>query len=176
MSAYAAGVLTAERSVADYYETAVLSSGRTSPVKIANWLSGDLFGLLNESATEIDQSKVSPEALARLVDLVESDAISAATGKTVLEALFNQGGSPDSIVEQEGLTQLQDQDSIRPIVEQVLSDSPDQVAAYLAGKTTLSEWFLGQVMKATQGKAAPAAVRLELDRALGELEEHQSGR
>ena len=176
LSAYAAGVLTAERSVADYYETAVLSSGRTSPVKIANWLSGDLFGLLNESATEIDQSKVSPEALARLVDLVESDAISAATGKTVLEALFNQGGSPDSIVEQEGLTQLQDQDSIRPIVEQVLSDSPDQVAAYLAGKTTLSEWFLGQVMKATQGKAAPAAVRLELDRALGELEEHQSGR
>ena len=108
--------------------------------------------------------------------LVESDAISAASGKKVLEVLFAQGGSPDSIVEQEGLTQLQDQDFIRPVVEQVLSDNPGQVAAYLAGKTTLSEWFLGQAMKATQGKADPGAVRLELDRALGELEENQSSR
>ncbi len=176
LSAYTAGVLTAERSVAEYYEAAIRSSGGTSPVKIANWLSGDLFGLLNESATEIDQSKVSPEALARLVTLVESDAISAASGKKVLEVLFAQGGSPDSVVEQEGLTQLQDQDSIRPVVEQVLSDNPGQVAAYLAGKTALSEWFLGQAMKATQGKADPGAVRLELDRALGELEENQSSR
>ena len=176
VSAYAAGVLTAERSVADYYEAAIRSSDGASPVKIANWLSGDLFGLLNESAIEIDQSKVSPKALARLVTLVESDAISAASGKKVLEVLFAHGGSPDSIVEQEGLGQLQDQDSIRPIVEQVLSDNPDQVAAYLAGKTALSEWFLGQAMKATQGKADPGAVRLELDRALGELEKNQSGR
>jgi aspartyl-tRNA(Asn)/glutamyl-tRNA(Gln) amidotransferase subunit B len=176
LSAYTAGVLTAERSVAEYYEAAIRTSGGTSPVKIANWLSGDLFGLLNESATEIDQSKVSPEALARLVTLVESDAISAASGKKVLEVLFAQGGSPDSVVEQEGLTQLQDQDSIRPVVEQVLSDNPGQVAAYLAGKTALSEWFLGQAMKATQGKADPGAVRLELDRALGELEENQSSR
>jgi aspartyl-tRNA(Asn)/glutamyl-tRNA(Gln) amidotransferase subunit B len=176
LSAYAAGVLTAERSVAEYYEAAIRSSGGASPVKIANWLSGDLFGLLNESATEIDQSKVSPEALAQLVTLVESDAISAASGKKVLEVLFAQGGSPDSVVEKQGLTQLQDQDSIRPIVEQVLSDNPGQVAAYLAGKTALSEWFLGQVMKATQGKADPAAVRLELESALRQLEEHQSSR
>ena len=176
LSDYAAGVLTAERSVAEYYEAAIHSSGGASPVKIANWLSGDLFGLLNESATEIDQSKVSPEALARLVTLVESDAVSAASGKRVLEVLFAQGGSPDSVIEQEGLTQMQDQDSIRPVVEQVLSDNPGQVAAYLAGKTALSEWFLGQAMKATQGKADPGAVRLELGRALGELEENQSGR
>jgi len=176
LSAYAAGVLTAERSVAEYYEAAIRSSSGSSPVKIANWLSGDLFGLLNESATEIDQSKVSPEALAQLVTLVESSAISAASGKKVLEVLFAQGGSPDSVVEQEGLTQLQDQDSIRPVVEQVLSDNPGQVAAYLAGKTALSEWFLGQVMKATQGKADPTAVRLELESALSGLEENQSSR
>ena len=176
LTAYTAGVLTAERSVANYYEKAVESAKETSPVKIANWLSGDFFGLLNESATEIDQSKVSPEALARLVTLVESDAISAASGKKVLEVLFAQGGSPDSVVEQQGLTQLQDQDSIRPVVAQALSDNPGQVAAYLAGKTALSEWFLGQVMKATQGKADPAAVRLELEAALFELEENQSGR
>ena len=176
LSEYTVGVLTAERSVADYYESAVKSSDDVSPVKIANWLSGDLFGLLNESSTEIGQTKVSPEALARLVTLVESNAISAASGKTVLETIFVQGGSPDSIVEQEGLTQLQDQDSIRSVVDHVLTDNPGQVSAYLAGKTALSEWFLGQVMKATQGQADPAAVRRELERALGELEENQSSR
>ncbi len=176
LSAYTAGVLTADRQVADFYEEAVESAKGTSPVKIANWLSSDLFGLLNEADIEIDQSKVKPEALVSLVSMVETGTISGTSGKAVLEVIFKQGGTPASIVEQEGLTQLQDQDSIRPIVEQVLSDNPDQVAAYLAGKTTLSEWFLGQVMKATQGKADPGAVRLELERALGELEEHPSSR
>ena len=176
LSAYAAGVLTAERSVADYYEAAVNSSDDVSPVKIANWLSSDLFGLLNEANLEIDDSKVEPEALVSLVSMVETGEISGTSGKAVLEVLFMDGGSPESIVKEQGLAQLQDQNSIRHIVEQVLSDNPDQVAAYLAGKTALSEWFLGQVMKATQGKADPAAVRLELGRALGELEEHQSSR
>lgn len=176
LSAYTAGVLTAERSIADYYETAVESANETSPVKIANWLSSDLFGLLNESAIEIDQSNVSPEALARLVTLVETGTISATSGKMVLEVLFKEGGSPESVVEKEGLTQVQDQASIRPIVEQVLSENPNQVADYLAGKTALSEWFLGQVMRATQGKADPAAVRTELDAALQDLEERQSSR
>jgi len=176
LSAYAAGVLTAERSVADYYEAAVNSSDDVSPVKIANWLSSDLFGLLNEANLEIDDSKVEPEALVSLVSMVETGEISGTSGKAVLEVIFMDGGSPESIVKEQGLAQLQDQNSIRHIVEQVLSDNPDQVAAYLAGKTALSEWFLGQVMKATQGKADPAAVRLELGRALGELEEHQSSR
>jgi len=176
LSSYAAGVLTTERSVADYYEAAVNSSDDVSPVKIANWLSSDLFGLLNEADLEIDDAKVDPEALVSLVSMVETGEISGTSGKAVLEVIFMDGGSPESIVKEQGLAQLQDQDSIRPIVEQVLSDNPDQVAAYLAGKTALSEWFLGQVMKATQGKADPGAVRLELDRALGELEENQSGR
>ncbi|MEE9215833.1 MAG: Asp-tRNA(Asn)/Glu-tRNA(Gln) amidotransferase subunit GatB [Anaerolineales bacterium] len=179
LSAYATGVLTAERSVADYYEAAINSSDGVSPVKIANWLSGDLFGLLNESAIGIDRSKVSPEALAQLVTLVETGTISAASGKMVLEVLFKEGGSPNTIVKNEGLTQLQDQSSIRTVVEQVLSDNPDQVANYLAGKMALSEWFLGQVMRATEGKADPAAVRTELEAALHDLDDQdqsQSGR
>ena len=180
LSAYAAGVLTADRPVADYYEAAVESAveseNETLPLKIANWLSSDLFGLLNEADIEIDQSNVTSKALVRLVSMVENGRISAASGKTVLEVLFKEGGSPESIVEERGLAQLEDQASIRPIVDQVLSDNPDQLAEYLAGKAALSEWFLGQVMRATQGKADPAAARAELDAALLDLDESQSSR
>ncbi|MFQ5922212.1 MAG: Asp-tRNA(Asn)/Glu-tRNA(Gln) amidotransferase subunit GatB [Anaerolineales bacterium] len=176
LSAYAAGVLTAERPVADYYEASVESANETSPVKIANWISSDLFGLLNEADIEIGQSKVTPEALVRLVSMVETGRISGTSGKTVLEVLFKEGGSPESLVEEQGLAQLQDQASIRTVVEKVLSENPARVAEYLAGKTALSEWFLGQVMRATQGKADPATARTELDAALLDLEESQSSR
>ncbi len=176
LSAYTAGVLTADRQVADFYEEAVESAKGASPVKIANWLSSDLFGLLSEADLELGQSKVRPEDLSKVVRMVETGSISAASGKSVLRYLLSKGGSPESIVEKEGLAQLQDQASIRSLVEQVLSDSPGQVADYLAGKTALSEWFLGQVMRATQGRADPAAVRTELDAALHELEERQSSR
>ncbi len=169
LSAYTAGVLTAERPVADFYEAAVESADETSPVKIANWLSSDLFGLLNEADIEIDQSKVTSEALVSLVSMVETGTISGTSGKTVLEVLFKQGGSPESIVEEQGLAQLDDQASIRPIVDQVLSNNPDQVAEFLAGKAALSEWFLGQVIRATQGKADPATARVELDAALRDI-------
>ncbi|MFV1859267.1 MAG: Asp-tRNA(Asn)/Glu-tRNA(Gln) amidotransferase subunit GatB [Anaerolineales bacterium] len=171
LSAYTAGVLTAERPVADFYEAAVESADETSPVKIANWLSSDLFGLLNEADIDIDQSRVTSEALVSLVSMVETGRISGTSGKTVLEVLFKQGGSPASIVEELGLAQLDDQASIRPIVDRVLSDNPDQVAEFLAGKAALSEWFLGQVMRATQGKADPATARAELDAALLDLDD-----
>ncbi|MCH7609698.1 MAG: Asp-tRNA(Asn)/Glu-tRNA(Gln) amidotransferase subunit GatB [Chloroflexi bacterium] len=179
LNAYAAGVLTAERSTAAFYEAAIESSQGTSPVKIANWLSGDLFGLLNEAGVEIDQSKVTSEALAGLVALVETGQISAASGKAVLDVLFAEGGSPESVVEKEGLAQVQDQAAIRLIVEQVLSNNPDQVSEYLAGKPALSEWFVGQIMRETRGKADPARVRTELDAALlalNDQEQSQSGR
>jgi len=176
LSAYAAGVLTAERSIAAYYEQAVEASRDASPAKIANWLSGDLFGLLNEAEVEIEQSKVAPGALARLVDLVETGLISAASGKLVLRYLLSEGGDPDSVVEKEGLAQVQDQASIRLIVEQVLSNNPDQVTEYLAGKPALAEWFVGQVMIETQGKADPSAVRTELEAALFDLDDQDQSR
>jgi aspartyl-tRNA(Asn)/glutamyl-tRNA(Gln) amidotransferase subunit B len=176
LSAYTVGVLTAERSVADFYEAAVESSEGTSPVKIANWLSSDLFGLLSDADLEFDQSNVDPGELAKVVSMVEAGAISAASGKSVLRYLVTEGGTAESTVEEKDLSQIQDQASIRAVVNQVLSDSPGQVADYLAGKKALSEWFLGQVMRATQGKADPAAVRTELDAALHDLEERQSSR
>ena len=176
LSAYAAGVLTAERSVADYYEGAVSSSSGADPETVANWIAGDLFGLMNEAGQEISEISISSTSTGQLVSFVYTGQISSSSGKHVMEELFTKGGSPQEIIENEGLSLLSDAGVIRPVVEQVLSDNPDQVAAYLAGKTALSEWFLGQVMKATQGKADPAAVRLELESALGELEERQSSR
>ncbi|MFQ5943201.1 MAG: Asp-tRNA(Asn)/Glu-tRNA(Gln) amidotransferase subunit GatB [Anaerolineales bacterium] len=176
LSGYTAAVLTTDRSIADFFETAVDSANGTSPIRIANWVSSNLFGLLNEADIEIDQSNVTPEALADLVTLVESGSISSASGKVVLETLFNDGGSPESIIEDQGLAQVRDQASIRTVVEQVLSDNPDQLAEYLAGKTTLVEWFMGQVIRATQGKADPSTVRTELKAALRDAEDGLSGR
>ena len=111
--------------------------------------------------------------------LVGTGKISAASGKAVRDVLFAEGGSPESVVEKEGLAQVQDQAAIRLIVEQVLSNNPDQVSEYLAGKPALSEWFVGQIMRETRGKADPARVRTELDAALlalNDQEQRQSGR
>ena len=139
-----------------------------SPAKLANWLTIDLFRLLNQSGLPIQQSKVRPEALAQLVGLVEGGTISAASGKLVLEHLFQHGGEPEAVVRAKNLAQLSNQQDIRLVVERVLGEHPEQVTAYLGGKTTLREWFLGQVMRAAGGRADPAVVRAELEAALQE--------
>jgi aspartyl-tRNA(Asn)/glutamyl-tRNA(Gln) amidotransferase subunit B len=100
--------------------------------------------------------------------LVEAGTISAASGKLVLEHLFQQGGSPDAVVQSKNLAQLSDENLIRPMVQQVLAEHPEQVSAYLAGKHSLLEWFLGQTMRAAGGRADPAVVRAELESALQE--------
>jgi len=187
LSTYTAGVLTEEPEVADYFERVVLAlpkvvgeslppavigfqtaSQVASPAKLANWLTIDLFRLLNQSGLPIQQSKVRPEALAQLVGLVEGGTISAASGKLVLEHLFQHGGEPEAVVRAKNLAQLSNQQDIRLVVERVLGEHPEQVTAYLGGKTTLREWFLGQVMRAAGGRADPAVVRAELEAALQE--------
>jgi len=190
LSGYAAGVLTEEREVADYFENAMATSARrvpgdarsllpemltfqmtspaVTPANLANWLTGDLFGLLNQAGQSIEQSKVRPEALAQLVGLVEAGTISAASGKLVLEHLFKHGGTPEAVVRSKNLAQLSDQRLIRPVVDRVLAEHPDQVSAYLAGKNTLAEWFLGQILRAAGGRADPAVARAELEAALQE--------
>jgi aspartyl-tRNA(Asn)/glutamyl-tRNA(Gln) amidotransferase subunit B len=179
LSPYTAAVLTEEPEVAGYFETAVQalrspaggSPGGAEPApiaKLANWLSVDLFGLLNQAGLPIGQAQVRPEALAELVALVEAGTISAASGKVVLEELFTNGGDPRSVVQARNLAQLSDTGTIRPVVDRVLAEHPEQVEAYLGGKTALTEWFLGQVMRASGGRADPAVVRAELETALRE--------
>jgi aspartyl-tRNA(Asn)/glutamyl-tRNA(Gln) amidotransferase subunit B len=168
-----ATILTAEKAVADFFEAALEVAPQSVPAeKLANWMSGEFFSLLNQSGLEIDACRVTPQALAQVVDLVESGVINAASGKAVLAAVFSQGGDPQAIVEARGLAQINDSQQIRRMIETILQSNPEQVGQYLDGKVNLSQWFFGQVMQAARGKADPQIVQAELDAALKALDEH----
>jgi aspartyl-tRNA(Asn)/glutamyl-tRNA(Gln) amidotransferase subunit B len=169
LSTYTAGVLTAEKEVAEYFEGAVAAAPHVTPARLANWLTGDLFGLLNEAGQDITATKASPESLAELVALVETGEINQATAKTVLGELVAQGGSPRQIVRDRGLSQLTAAAALEPLVDRVIRDNPDQVELYLKGKTTVSQWLFGQVMKAAGGKAHPPTVQQILSARLDAL-------
>ena len=173
LTPYAAGVLVAERTVADYFEEAVSKATDVSADKIANWLTGDLFGLLNEAGMEITESKVSPQFLSDLVAMVEGGEINATSAKVVLAEMFESGESPADIVTAKGLAQLNDVEAIETLVQQVLSDNPQELEQYLGGKRNLSQWFFGQVMQGTRGRANPAVVRSTLEAALARLEDER---
>jgi aspartyl-tRNA(Asn)/glutamyl-tRNA(Gln) amidotransferase subunit B len=162
LSDYDAGVLVADKSVADYYEAAVAATaagGEADPKAVANWVTGELFRLMKESGQKIDAVSVSPQALAELIGLVEDGAINQTTGKEVLEEMFASGHPARQIVEERGLAQISDTAALEQAVTQVLDENPGQVSKYLGGKEQLLGWLMGQVMKATKGKANPQVVR-----------------
>jgi aspartyl-tRNA(Asn)/glutamyl-tRNA(Gln) amidotransferase subunit B len=167
---YAAGVLTAERSIGDYFEAAVESAPKVPPVKIANWLSSDLFGLLNQAGIEFQDNAVPPVDLARLVEMVETSEVNATSAKIVLAEMVSSGLPPDDIVRSLGLSMIQDPEMIEGIVRRVLDAHPLQVADYLDGNTGVFQWLFGQVMKEAKGRANPSAVRSALSAALAALE------
>lgn len=163
LSDYDAGVLAAEREVADFFDAAVRAfagSGQCKPgaKTISNWISGELFRLMNESGTTIGAIRVSPAGLAELALLVEKNTINYNTGRDVLGEMFQSGKPASEIVKAKGLAQISDQDALDAEVEKVLAENPDKVEAYLAGKETLLQWLMGQVMRATRGKANPQIV------------------
>ncbi len=166
---YDAGVLVAEQAVADYFEQVVKDTPGISPKVVTNWVSGELFGLLNQSGISIDSSKVPPAELARLVQMVTDGAINMTTAKSVLSEMFATGRSAEAIISQGGLRQISDTNSIAPLVSQVLAENPEQVTAYLEGKETLLRWLIGQVMRAAKGQANPQVVQKELERQLAEI-------
>lgn len=155
---YDAGVLVGDKRVADYFEAAI-SAGKIAPKTVANWITGELFRLMKETGQEIGAVKISPRALAELIGLVESGAINISTGKEVLAEMFASGRSARQIVEQRGLAQISDTAALKEIVAQVLSENPEQTNEYLGGKVQLLGWLMGQVMRATRGKANPQIVR-----------------
>jgi aspartyl-tRNA(Asn)/glutamyl-tRNA(Gln) amidotransferase subunit B len=171
---YDDGVLVAEQAVADYFEQVVKDTPGISPKVVTNWVSGELFGLLNQSGISIDSSKVPPAELAKLVQMVTGGEINSTTAKAVLAEMFATGVSVEAIVSQGGLRQISDTDSIAPLVNQVLAENPEQVTAYLEGKETLLRWLIGQVMRAARGQANPQVVQKELERQLAEIK--RSGR
>jgi aspartyl-tRNA(Asn)/glutamyl-tRNA(Gln) amidotransferase subunit B len=162
-------VLTSDRLVADYFEAASLAAKIAPPVKVANWLTGDLFGLLNDRGLTLSAEAFPPENLAGLVDLLEGGTINQPVAKDVLAASFDSGTRPADIVAQQSLEQESDPAHLGPVIDTVLRQNPDQVAQYTGGKTALSHWFFGRVMQATGGKADPQVVRALLEEALQAL-------
>lgn len=163
LSVYDAGVLTASRALADYYESV---AARVDPKLAANWVMGDLLGALNKAGLEIEQSPVSSEQLAGLLARIEDDTISGKIAKEVFEILFAEGGTADGIIDAKGLRQITDTGAIEKIIDEILAANPKQLADYRAGKDKLFGFFVGQAMKATQGKANPAQLNDILKRKL----------
>lgn len=164
--AYDAGILTTSRELADYYEAAVRT--HPSPKPVSNWVMGDLMGALNDSKKNISESPVQPENLAALVKLIEDDTISGKIAKTVFEEMFATGGEPAGIVASKGLEQVTDEGALKAAVDEVLAGHPKELEQYKSGKTKLLGFFMGQVMKATGGKANPQVVQEALQEKLSD--------
>ena len=157
LSDYDAGVLTASREIAAYYESVVASLGGEAKLA-ANWVMGDLSGFLNRDGLEIGQSKVDAAGLSGLLRRIVDETISGKIAKEVLEAMWEAGRSADEIIEAKGLKQITDSAAIESVIAEVMAASPKQLADFRAGKDKLFGFFVGQVMKATAGKANPAQV------------------
>ena len=155
LTAYDAAVICENKETADFFEKA--AHGHDAK-KVANWLMGDFFAMLNEKKVELKDSPVSAENLGKLVELITSNVINGKTAKDVFVIMTETGGDPEKIVEEKGLKQVTDKGAIEAIVDEVIASAPDNVAAYKAGKNNLLGWFVGQVMKKSQGKANPAIV------------------
>jgi aspartyl-tRNA(Asn)/glutamyl-tRNA(Gln) amidotransferase subunit B len=163
LSAYDAGVLTAERESADFFE--VVAKGRDGKAA-ANWVINELFGRLNKDGLEIGASPVSATQLGAIIDLIASNAISGKIAKDVFEIVWSEGGDPADIVEKRGLKQVTDTGAIEAAIDKVIAANPDKVEQAKAKPQAIG-WFVGQVMKATGGKANPQAVNDLLKRKLG---------
>lgn len=153
---YDAEVLTATRSIAEFYEQAATASG--DPKLAANWVTGDLFGMLKAEGKEIEDSPVTGERLGELVALVAKGELTGKLGKEVLAKMFATGEAPRVIMEREGLKAMNDTGEIEKIIDQIVAANPKQVEQYKGGKTTVIGFFVGQVMKASRGQANPATV------------------
>ncbi len=164
LSPYDAGVLVAERANADYFES--VARGRDAK-QAANWVTGALFGALKKAGTEIGESPVSAKHLGILLDLIEKDTISGRIAKEVFEIMFESGQDPAEIVMEKGLRQVTDSGAIEKTVDEVLATNAEKVAEYKGGKDKLFGFFVGQVMKASQGKANPKTVNEMLKEKLG---------
>ncbi|MBT9614327.1 MAG: Asp-tRNA(Asn)/Glu-tRNA(Gln) amidotransferase subunit GatB [Burkholderiales bacterium] len=155
LSSYDASVLTASRDMAAYFELVVSQTGAAQAKAAANWVMGDLAGALKRDGLEITHSPVSPGQLAGLVRRIADNTISGKIAKEVFEALWAGEGDADAIIEAKGLKQITDTGAIEKIIDGIIAANPDQLAQYRSGKDKLFSFFIGQAMKATQGKANP---------------------
>lgn len=164
LTPYDASVICENRETAEFFEKA--AAGHDAK-KVANWLMGDFFAMLNEKKISLEESPVSAENLGKLVELISKDVINGKTAKDVFALMVETGENPEKIVEEKGLRQVTDTGAIESVIDEVIAANPDNVAAYRAGKEALMGWFVGQVMKASKGKANPGMVNKLLAKKLG---------
>ncbi|ABK43202.1 aspartyl/glutamyl-tRNA(Asn/Gln) amidotransferase subunit B [Magnetococcus marinus MC-1] len=170
LSHYDASVLTTSRALSRYYETVVeqvKAGGQNDPKICANWVTVELLALLNKENKEIEQSPVSATNLAKMVVRILDNTISGKIAKEVFASMFESGSDPDTIIEEKGLKQITDSGAIEAAIDKVLALNSTQVEQYRGGQEKLFGFFIGQVMKATQGKANPAELNKLLKQKLG---------
>ena len=156
ISAYDAQIIASSKSMADFFEAAAEQTENYN--LLANWLIGEISAYLNKELIEINESKLSIANVAILINRIDDQTISGKIGKAIFEEMCISGISPDEIIESQGLKQISDDGAIEEIINSVINDNPAQVEAYLGGKDKLFGFFVGQVMKLTQGKANPKTV------------------
>ncbi|WJW75937.1 Asp-tRNA(Asn)/Glu-tRNA(Gln) amidotransferase subunit GatB [Thiohalobacter sp. IOR34] len=167
LKAYDAGVLTATREMADYYEAVVAAAGGDGKLA-ANWVMGEFSGALNKDGIDITESPISAEALGGLLQRIADNTISGKIAKQVFEAMWAGEGSADEVIEKKGLKQITDPAAIEAMIREVMEANPKQVEQYRGGQEKLFGFFVGQVMKASRGKANPAEVNKLLKALLSE--------
>ena len=156
LSAYDAQIIASSKSMADFFESA--ANQTQNYALLSNWLIGEVSAYLNKELIEISESKLNVDNLAMLINRIDDQTISGKIGKTIFEEMCINGTSPDEIIESKGLKQISDDGAIEQIIDTVIKDNSAQVKAYLEGKDKLFGFFVGQVMKLTQGKANPTSV------------------
>jgi aspartyl-tRNA(Asn)/glutamyl-tRNA(Gln) amidotransferase subunit B len=167
LSVYDASILVSEKAIADYFEE--VARGRDGKMA-ANWVINDLLGALNKSGKAIEETPVSPAQLGAIIDMIKDGTISGKIAKDLFEIIWEEGGDPADVVEKRGMKQVTDTGAIEKAVDEVIAANPDQVAKAQA-KPALAGWFVGQVMKATGGKANPKAVQDLVKAKLGIVDE-----
>ena len=158
--------MTTSRALADFYEKVAELCG--NPKIASNWVMGDFLAYLNENKLEVSESPVKPEALADMINLIDNGTISGKIAKEVFEAMWKSGKHPQDIIEKKGLKQMADAGELEKVVDDVLTANPKQIKQYKAGKEQLFGYFVGQTMKATEGKANPQIVNDILKKKLSE--------
>jgi len=164
---YDADILTGERGLSDYFETAVRAY-KGDPKRVSNWLMNDVLRMINEQGITAADLRLTPAYLAEIIKLVDASTVNTSTGKSLLEKVQSSGKAPGEIVQAEGLAKVSDEDAIRTVCEQVLAENPDQVSSYKNGKVTLIGWFVGQVMRKSRGKADPQLAKSLLEELLSQ--------
>ena len=160
-----ARILVEDRALADFFEAAA-TAYQGPPATVSKWIVGELTYLMNRESVTLETLQVEPAALAALAQLVDRGTINQNSAKRVLEEMVLTGRAPDAIVHERGLAQISDSDALSAVVAEVIEAHPAEVESYLAGKTSVLQWFMGQVMRVTRGRAKPQKVRQLLQEAL----------